>query len=116
MNARMLSQSEFIEFTRKTNAELYHLFSHWTPKESLIFRGWVDKATQEYSRHNKFDEVQQQAIVKTNRINLWLWDVYKKVEWPRLLKREPGLLKLTKRKAKERLKIGFQAWIKTYND
>ena len=111
MSRTQLLQSEFIKLSLAPRARLFRLVQgrDWNKvKELFISIKW---ALVEYSRNNKFDDVQMGAVAHLAALDRWLWRAYCSHELPRVIRNNPDLALKPKHHAQDILHKEYKQYI-----
>lgn len=106
-----LAQGEFIKLCMAPRAKLFKLVHgrDWNKIKDLFVS--IKWALVEYSRNNKFDDVQMGAIGHLAALDRWLWRAYCSHEMPRVIRDRPELATKPKHHAQEILHKEYKQYI-----
>lgn len=111
MSRIQLAQGEFIKLCLAPRAKLFKLVQgrDWNKVKDLFVS--IKWALVEYSRNNKFDDVQLGAVGHLAALDRWLWRAYASHELPRILRDNPDLVTKPKARALEKLHKEYKQYI-----
>lgn len=108
----MISQSELITLSGKSHADINLLCCGKKWENVYIWLCAMKKSLGEYSKHNKYDNVQLCILGHIAWIEKYLWNAYYTFELPRFLRVNPSFALKDKQYAKRELVKNFTTLMK----